>query len=114
MSTRVLNVEPGVLEEYDEWMKGSQHGDSIIYWIGDLQFDRGVTIAENDLLRDGQRKQISSLNALANRIWSDAKLKRLILTQRRIGESVFEYRATRRRDDEAESNRGVQHADAVV
>ena len=95
MSTTTLEVSAGALSDYDDWMKASRHGDLLVYWRGDLQFDRSVEIAESDIARTEERKAINTLNAVADRIRRDAKDGQLTLTQRRLGESNYEYRATR-------------------
>jgi hypothetical protein len=97
MERTVLDVAVGALSDYYDWMQGSAHGDVLIYWTGDLQFDRQVEIPENDVLRTADRQRVTMLNVVADRVSKDAKQGLLYLTQRRISGGVFEYRATRRR-----------------
>src|ERR1700688_2065136 len=93
----VLEVGPGALSEYYDWMKDAAQGDVLIYWSGDLQYDRQVVVPEGDILRSTERHRITALNVVADRVLEDAKDGLLHLTQQRIGFSLFEYRATRRR-----------------
>jgi hypothetical protein len=97
MQRTVISVDPNALTEYDEWMKASGHGDVLVYWIGDLQFDRLTVFNDKTEEQSEDQKKINVLNALADRIRSDARRKEVALTQKRLGEMKFEYRATRRR-----------------
>jgi hypothetical protein len=100
-----LDVAPGVLAEYYDWVKGSQHGDVLVYWTGDLQFDRSVAVPFDDVMRSQERLQITSLNIMASRVLDDAKDGLITLTQKRLGQNQFEYRATRvRRSYGTEAN----------
>lgn len=93
----VLEVDTGALGEYYDWLQAASNGDVLIYWQGDLQYDRQVVIPQSDVLRTADRQRINMLNVIADRILRDAKAGELSLTQFRIGESIYEYRATRRR-----------------
>ena len=93
----VLEVDPGALGDYYDWLKDAASGDALVYWQGDLQYDRQVVIPETDILRTAERQRIAMLNVVADRVFKDAKAGELSLTQFRVGESVYEYRATRRR-----------------
>ncbi|MGX9944966.1 hypothetical protein ACTG4Q_21110 [Bradyrhizobium denitrificans] len=97
MARTVLEIGPGALSEYYEWLKGAAHGDVLVYWQGDLQFDRQVVVPEGDVLRSAERTRVLSLNFVADRVHADSKDGLLHLTQARIGTNIFEYRATRRR-----------------
>jgi hypothetical protein len=98
MSNRtILDVSPGALTDYYDWLKQAAAGDVLVYWVGDLQHDRGIEIPETDLMRGADRLRINTLNVVADRIREDADDRQLALTQKRICENVFEYRATRRR-----------------
>jgi hypothetical protein len=97
MTRTVLEVGPGALAEYYDWMKGAANGDVLVYWQGDLQFDRQVVVPADDVLRTAERARISALHFVADRVLQDAKAGLLHLTQLRIGANIFEYRATRRR-----------------
>ncbi|WP_316196693.1 hypothetical protein [Bradyrhizobium sp. SZCCHNS3053] len=94
----VLDTGPGALSEYYDWMKGAAAGDVLVYWQGDLQFDRQVVVPD-EALRASERARVQSLNFIADRICADAKAGLLYLTQKRVGLGIFEYRATRRRDE---------------
>lgn len=93
----ILDVSPGALSDYYDWLKASAADDVLVYWQGDLQYDRQVVIPEGDVLRANERLRIATLNVLADRVLEDAKDGQLHLTQARIGTNIFEYRATRRR-----------------
>lgn len=93
----VLEVGPGALSEYYDWMKESAQGDVLVYWQGDLQFDRQVTVPSGDVMRAALAQRIAALNIVADRVFDDAKAGLLSLTQLRLGTNIFEYRATRRR-----------------
>jgi hypothetical protein len=98
MTREVLEVGPGALAEYYDWFKDAAHGDILVYWQGDLQYDRQVVVPENDVLRSAERTRVRALNFVADRILADSKQGLLHLTQLRIGTNIFEYRATRRRE----------------
>lgn len=93
----ILEIDPGALSDYYDWLKQAAAGDVLVYWRGDLQYDRQVVIAETDILRTAERQRIASLNVIADRVFKDAKAGELLLTQFRLGQSIYEYRATRRR-----------------
>ena len=93
----VLEVDTGALGEYYDWLQGAAKGDTLVYWRGDLQYDRQVVIPQNDVLRTADRQRIAMLNVVADRVLRDAKAGELSLTQFKVGESIYEYRATRRR-----------------
>jgi hypothetical protein len=95
----ILEVSPGALSDYYDWLKQAAAGDVLVYWQGDLQYDRQVVIPEGDVLRGNERLRISTLNVLADRILEDSADGEILLTQLRIGTNIFEYRATRRRRD---------------
>ena len=93
----VLEVGPGALSEYYDWMKDAAQGDVLVYWSGDLQYDRQVVIPDGDVMRAADRQRITALNVVAERVLEDAENGLLCLTQKRLGSSIYEYRATRRR-----------------
>jgi hypothetical protein len=97
MTRTVLEIGPGALAEYYDWMKGAADGDVLVYWQGDLQYDRQVVVSADDVLRSTERARISALHFVADRAFKDSKQGLLHLTQLRIGANLFEYRATRRR-----------------
>jgi hypothetical protein len=92
-----LDIAAGAVSDYYDWLKQAPAGGVLVYWIGDLQHDRGIEIPETDVLRGDRRVQIATLNVIADRIREDAEEGHLLLTQRRLATNVFEYRATRRR-----------------
>jgi hypothetical protein len=97
MARTLLEVAAGAVSDYYDWLKQAPAGDVLVYWVGDLQHDRGIEIPETDVLRGDRRLQISTLNVIADRVREDADDGLLTLTQKRLATNVFEYRATRRR-----------------
>ncbi|SDK45416.1 hypothetical protein [Bradyrhizobium ottawaense] len=110
----VLEVGPGALSEYYDWMKDAAQGDVLVYWSGDLQFDRQVVIPDGDALRTADRQRITALNVVAERVLEDAEDGLLCLTQKRLGASVYEYRATRRRQSFGSSETSVLPNEQLV
>jgi len=110
----VLEVGPGALSEYYDWMKDAAQGDVLVYWSGDLQYDRQVVIPEDSVLRTADRHRINALNVLAERVLEDAYDGLLCLTQKRIGTNIFEYRATRRRQSFGRSETSVLPNEQLV
>jgi hypothetical protein len=92
-----LDMAPGALAEYYDWLKAANDGDRLVYWTGDLRFDRQVATSETDLLWPPDHLNVAQLNAVASRILADSKTGELRLTQKKLSEGVYEYRATRRR-----------------
>lgn len=90
-----LEVGAGALAGYYEWFRESREGDVLVYWRGDLQFDRDP--ANFPDLDKEERERLSAVDALATRVMKDAREGYLLLNQKRMGPGVFEYRATRRR-----------------
>jgi hypothetical protein len=110
----VLEVGPGALSEYYDWMKDAAQGDVLVYWSGDLQFDRQVVVPEGDVMRAADRQRITALNVVADRILEDAEDGLLHLTQFRVGTSFYEYRATRRRQSFGGSETSVLPNEQLV
>jgi len=90
-----LHIGPSGLSDYYEWFRKAQHGDTLIYWVGDLQFDRDPQNAPD--ATEEQVQVLKTLNTIATRIVKDAGDKGLALFQRRIAYGIFEYRAVRLR-----------------
>lgn len=97
MARTVLEVGPGALAEYYDWVKDAASGDVLVYWQGDLQYDRQIAVPADDVLNASLRTRIQALNFVADRVLRDSKEGLVHLTQLRIGTNIFEYRATRRR-----------------
>ncbi|WP_315729901.1 hypothetical protein [Bradyrhizobium sp. SZCCHNRI2010] len=114
MERTVLEVSPGALSDYYDWLKAAASGDVLVYWSGDLQYDRQVVIPENDVLRGHDRLRLATLNILADRILEDAKDGHVLLTQKRLGTNIFEYRATRRRQDFGSAKPKINTDDLVL
>lgn len=95
--TTVLDISPGALSDYYDWLKQAAAGDVLVYWVGDLQSQRQKEIPETDVLRTIERMNIAQLNVIADRIRRDAGEGQILLTQKRLGYGEYEYRATRRR-----------------
>lgn len=114
MKRNTLDVGPGALSDYYDWFKNARAGDVLIYWKGDLRFDRDVENLPPGHTAENERDTMS-LDALASRIGKDAKDGYLHLLQRRIAENLYEYLAVRRwtpREQEAELIRGGLLADS--
>jgi hypothetical protein len=90
MAAITLETGAGALSEYYDWFKQAPDGQTLIYHTGDLQFDRDET---NGPVKCAPRAQ--ALSALASRVLADAQDGYLVLTQKRLGSSRYEYRATR-------------------
>lgn len=90
-----LHIGPSGLSDYYEWFRTAQHGDVLVYWTGDLQFDRDPQNAPDST--EEQIQVLKTLDTIATRIVKDAGDKGLALFQRRIAFGIFEYRAVRLR-----------------
>lgn len=95
MQPLVLDVAPGALADYYEWFRSAKPGAVLVYWTGDLAYDRDLGNFD-DTSDEGVRQRVKALDALASRIASDASDGYLHLLQKRIALSVYEYRAVRR------------------
>lgn len=96
MKRTVLEVAPGALVEYYEWLEKAKPGDTLVYWVGDLQYDRVLDHCPSE--HQGEKGPIiAALNAMADRAWQTAKQGHVRLTQKRLGPNEWEYRATRLR-----------------
>lgn len=87
-----LEVGPGQLADYYEWFRLARNGETLVYHEGDLAFDR---LPASFSMEVGGEPPATPLSIMANRIQADAKEGFLRLTQRRMAESRYEYRATR-------------------
>jgi len=107
----VSRLQPGAgaLAEYYEWFTGAAHGAALAYHVGDLSYDR--------LREDTPEPDIAAarrLTDVAARIQSDARDGYLILTQKKLATSVYEYRATRvRRSHEPSYEASPTRADPI-
>lgn len=95
---RRLDMEPGALFEYEEWLQAAKHGETLIYWLGNLTTERNIELDPEDRRLDALRKRLGALEVTSARIFADAKRGAVVLTQRRLDEGVYEYRATRLRE----------------
>lgn len=114
MARSILTPTQGALVAYDEWLEQSRHGDVLVYYTGDLQFDRDQPMP--DEYDDSQRPELVRLtviNAIADRIRVDAGIQRVALTQRKIRESHYEYMATRLRPERERLRQAAEQSDAV-
>jgi hypothetical protein len=109
-----LEAGAGALAEYYDWFKDARTGDVLVYWNGDLQFDRDPT--NHPDLDDEQKLQIAVTDSLAKRILSDASDGYLVLSQQKIAESRYRYKATRRRlpGERSLEKARVRNADRVL
>lgn len=114
MKRTVLDVGPGALADYYDWFKKAHAGDVLIYWTGDLRFDRDVENLPPGHTAEQERDTLS-LDALASRIGKDSDDGSLHLLQRRLGDNNYQYLAVRRltpREQEQALVRGGLLADA--
>lgn len=81
--------------QVDEWIQTSKPGDQVIYWIGDLA---GRAAFSDKPLRDF-KADLAGARRMGD--LGDAMLLRPLvdLTQRKIADNVYEYIATRRRNN---------------
>jgi len=79
---------------FAEWLSEAQRGDSYIYHVGLIANDREVALSEgNSKLSRDERKRVWRE---ARDAWMAYEGRQVCLTQRRVSEGVYEYRATRR------------------
>lgn len=110
----MLSITQGALAEYYEWLAGANHGDTLVYYTGDLQGDRQKPYpVEGDVTRHAEFVRLTVLNALADRIIVDAGVNDIALTQRRIGPCNYEYRATRLRSERERFRQANEQSDAA-
>jgi hypothetical protein len=113
---RLLELEAGAgaLAEYYDWFNDARTGDVVVYWEGDLQFDRDPK--NFPALDDEQKDQIAVIDALAKRMMRDANDGYLVLSQRKIAENRYRYQASRqRRPGERSLDKArVRNADRVL
>jgi hypothetical protein len=113
MGTRSnLYPGPGMVSDYREWFDASRHGDVLVYHVGDLQYDRQAQYDEDKPEERENWKVVVTLNAVADAISYEARKGNLVLTQRRLGESKYEYIATRRNLDQARRMQAQKQSDA--
>ena len=93
----VLEAGAGSLAEFYEWLHRSGHGDVLVYWTGDLQYDRQVQVDPTDPEAHEKQMTVSALNAVADAVLRANAAGFLELTQKRHDVGVYEYRATRLR-----------------
>lgn len=91
----VLELDAGAIAAYYEWLKSARHGDVLVYWVGDLQYDRQAYPPKDDPGYEEAQRRLALLGVVADRVFDDAKSGELILTQLRLGPSRWEYRAGR-------------------
>jgi hypothetical protein len=65
-------------EQFKAWLKTAQPGAMLVYATGDLM---------------RCRLECGALDQLAQFVWHTAKAGKVHLTQRRIGDGIFEHRA---------------------
>lgn len=104
---------PGMIADYHSWMDNAHHGDILIYHVGDLQYDRQAVYDENDPAQKVAWGNTILLNAVADSIAYEQRMGKVSLTQRRIDESVYEYRATRLRPDRVRAEQANKQSDAA-
>lgn len=114
MTVTELEVDAGSLSEYYDWFSIAETGDLLVYWVGDLAYDRDEQNHRTRVDFKDKRSQISALDALATRIRKDAEDGFLILTQKKINNSLYEYRAARVRAQFENRNKKVTSGDGAL
>ncbi len=113
MQKTTLHLGPGAIADYYTWLQAARHGDMLIYYHGDLQYDRAQEFPTGtSKSEEGQRMRVCLLDALADRVSDDARTGVVTLTQRRIGPNVYEYRAHRVNLRQARSDQANEQSDA--
>lgn len=90
-----LNADLRSLTEFIEWLQRAKTGDVCVYYVGDLQYDRQVEVSDDEPAAEAKRAQVRALNALANAIMRMQQERNIILMQKRVGPSQWEYWAVR-------------------
>lgn len=113
MSQTVLDLTDKAVLAYTTWFeRDSRHGDTLVYFTGDLAYERSLPIPdEDDLSRKDEYVRLVVLDALAARIKVDALNNELALTQRRVALNTFEYRATRLRPERERLRQAAEQSD---
>lgn len=91
----ILDVGPGALADYYEWFRHARSGSTLVYWRGNLSFDRDIENFVGDSFYTEREPVVLALDAIAKRIFADGKDGVIILTQRKLGFDHYEYRAMR-------------------
>lgn len=69
------------------WLSRARAGQKLVYHIGNLAAERHKIIA------NGQTRNIEPLNTVAKEAWHAMEQGYVILTQKRLGENLFQYEA---------------------
>lgn len=78
------------------WLTKARPGDKLIYHVGNLMVDRARMDVES---RDGHGvvkiTVLEPLNTVAREVWEAAEAGLVTLSQKRLGENLFQYEARR-------------------
>lgn len=110
-----LQLTNGALSAYAEWFETeSRHGDTLVYFTGDLNAERLKELpSEDDKAKTAERVRLILVDAIADRVKVDAINGFLALTQRRLGDHSYQYRATRLRPERERLRQATEQSDAL-
>lgn len=109
-----LEAGAGALAEYYGWFEGARVGDVLVYHKGDLAFDSDPE--SHPGLDQDALELVKAVGKLALRVRIDAGTGHLLLTQKKLGPSLYEYRAVRklspleRRQTDTSTDANLVHA----
>lgn len=115
MATTTLRHDKGAVALYDDWFEQARHGDVMVYFTGDLMAARDTLEAVdiNDPAQEETFRTLTLVDTIAVRAASEAKLGLVALTQQRMGENNYRYRATRIRPERERLRQAAEQSDAA-
>ncbi len=82
--------------EFAFWLKNSSPRSQVIYHYGSLARDRAAKLVyEGEIVKQIPTAYSQAVDYLASAAWQATRHHYVLLTQRRVNESSFEYLATR-------------------
>lgn len=78
-------LKPG---NFGFWLQNAREGDRLIYHVGNLMADRVVLIEHPTWV---ETRFIEPLNEVAAEVWQAYEQGLVTLSQKRIGENLFQY-----------------------
>ncbi len=82
--------------EFAFWLKNSSPRSQVIYHYGSLARDRaGKLVYEGEIVKQIPTAYSQAVDYVASAAWQATRHHYVLLTQRRVNESSFEYLATR-------------------
>jgi hypothetical protein len=76
--------------DFQRKLYSARHGDRIIYFRGDLMFERF-----KEAMSTPAFKRARPIHNLARAVWKEYERNRCLLFQRRVGKSCWEYIAVK-------------------